>query len=77
MRESISVAEIVERYKVSDMNDKQIAYSRINDEDLYRCENCDAEIESDGLCSHTNHTLCETCCSEHESEPRYDRNDLD
>lgn len=59
---------------MSDMNDKQIAYSRIN-EDLYKCENCESEISDDGLCSHTNHILCVTCCED--SEPQYDRNDLD
>jgi hypothetical protein len=61
-----------------DMTDSQIRHSRIFDNETYTCTFCDNEIEADNLCEHDAHTFCRDCCKDNEeSNPRYDRNDLD
>ena len=48
-------------------------YARVNEE-YYKCENCEDEFDSDGMCEHDPniHTWCQECCEafyDEEKEP--------
>jgi len=46
----------------NDMTDSQIAYSRINESDLWTCLNCQEEYPDSELCDHSDHIMCAGCC---------------
>ena len=49
-----------------------------SEEQLIECQVCGTEVYESELCEHAEHTYCPDCSKDaNESEPRYDRNDLD